>query len=1025
MKSLKAVTAVLLFFSLALLATAQISSRETGSIRGIVTDKDKAPIPGVSITLTSPALMGKATDVTRQDGAFRFVLLPPGEYTLVAELKGFQTIRQEKIDVRLGLTVTLNFALPDTRLEEEVTVVGAAPAVDVKASKTEIIMKADLLQNLPIGRNLASIIALTPGTVDSTNVKGSTAGGNTYQIDGLNANDPCQQQLNIPIEFNLMEEVEIMTGGMPAEVGTTSGGFINVITKSGGNRFSGVVQGFYTDKHMTRSVLPLDQLSALGLAKPNAPVYDWQGILGLGGPILKDRLWFYASARYARNKYGTAFVPFTDPYGTFYDTYDQKNWNWATFLKLTFQLSKSIRFALMGNVQKAFDNAGANGGLGWNIPFEVSQKDDPWANYALTGAMNWLIDKNTILELRGGYTNVDATILLTRPELTDTYYNYDYYTGEYFGTGYRGVNEWTGRPSWQASAHVIRFLDNVLGGDHEAKAGIEIQGGADSWAIWKNQPVEMYWYDGSPYYYDQVYGTNYWGDSFIGVNMYTPEKKGYMAQGNFLRVGGYIQDSFTIKKRLTINFGARYDNVRGWLPDIHHDQTGGIAFALGETYIAPYLDGFNPYAEFDMEGVKNIIKWDIITPRIGLTYDLFGNGKTALKLHYGMYSDNIWVSIFERIHPLRWNTYYFAWWDDNGDRLPSAPGEGGDQYEMYWSWGNPGGMLRENWITGVAPGIKSPYDNQFSAGIDHELFKSFRVGLSYIYKYKKNIIDDVLYDLDTGRYWYNPATSPGDGYWVPFTTTVPAVGTTFPATTVTMYFQSNDSPGNWIERVANVPEAFRKYSGVELTFEKRRANGWQLGGSLNLSKTWGNIQGGYGDIHATTSVGDNANWFVNSGGRTSEDRPVVIKLFGSFDIPLGILASFNYQYASGTPWARTVTVVPPEDWAAANNVIVSGGEQTVSLEINGARRYYGWQNLDIRLEKSFTLKHYGTIAFFADVFNVLGNHYYNLYQDPAGTWQPTDNNVSTGTYTISGTYKKIYSISQLTRRIRLSFRYSF
>jgi hypothetical protein len=1022
MRKAKVVLILVLFFSSVFTAGAQISSRETGSLKGVVTDTDGAPIPGVTLTLESPAMMGKATDVSRQDGAFRFILLPPGSYVILAELKGFQSVRQENIDIRLGLTVTLTIKMPVATISEELTVVGQAPVVDVKASTTEVLLKSDMLQNLPIGRNIESIIQLTPGTVDFSNVKGGTAGGNTYDIDGLNANDPCQQQPAIPINFNLMDEVEVVTGGMPAEIGTTSGGFVNVITKSGGNKFSGLVQFYYTDKNLTGSVLPQEQLTALGLGKPTAPVFDYDINGNFGGPILKDKLWFYASGRYARNQYTTSFIPYTDPFGHYYgNDFNQTAHNTTAFLKLTYQLSKSLKFSLMGNISKDYDNINWTS---WNIGMDFGQKDDPWANYAVTGAMNWIIDPNTFLEFRAGYADVDATIPLTRPELSDVTYNYDYYTGRYYGTGGRGANEWTGRPSTQVSAHLTRFLDNFLGGDHEVKAGVEVQTGADAWAIWKNNPLDVFWWNGSPYYWTAMYGDyirDWYGDGMIGMELFGPDKNGYKAEGKFIKLGFYLQDSFTIKNRLTINFGLRYDRANGWLPAIHHSQAGGWAYDLGQAVIYPVI-GFNPYAAFDMTGADNIINWNIVTPRIGLTYDLFGDGKTAVKIHYGMYGDNIWASIFERIHPLRWNTYYFNWWDDNGNGTPDSPLDG-DRYELWWTWGNPVSMLRENWLTGVAKNIKAPFDHQVIAGIDHELFKNFKVGLNYIYKVKKNIIDDVLFDLDSGQTWYNPNTSPGNKYWIPFTTTVPAVGSNFPAQTVTMYFMSKDAPANWILQVANVPEAFRKYSGLEFTFEKRMADGWQLGGSINYSKTWGNIGGTYGDIHATTTIANNANWFVNWGGRTTEDRPIVLKLFGSFDIPFGFLVSFYYQGASGTPWARGVTVQAPTAWAEANNVVQDS--YYVPLEISGTRRYYTWHNVDFRIEKEFKFGEAGKLGVFADVFNLLGQTYINVNEDPGGTWVPDDNNSSTGTYIIDGTFKQVTSVSQLTRTFRLSVRYSF
>lgn len=998
---------------------AQITSQETGSIRGTIVDNEDNPLPGVTVTVSGPALMGTASDVTRVNGTFRILLLPPGEYTLVAELPGFSTIKQEKIEVRLGSTVTVNLTMVPATIEEEVTVVGEAPVVDVKSSETQQIFKSELIQNLPIGRSLGSVVALTPGTVNSSNVKGGTAANNTYRIDGLNANDPCQQQLDIPIDFNLFEEVEVVTGGMPAEVGATSGAYVNVVTKAGGNEYSGMAQVYYTNESLNTVVLPKEQLNAYGLSEPTSAVYDYEFSGNFGGLIIKDKIWFYLNGRYAADKYHSAFIPFTSPYdGTFYDNYDRTGYSWGAFMKLTFQLSKSLKLSTMVNARQSFRNTRASG---WNMPFECHYKDDPWANYAGTAVLTWLIDSNTYLEVRGGYTKVDAMLSLVNPDLTTVPYMYDYYTGYYFGTGYR-PNEWTGRPKKQFSATLTRFVDNMLGGDHEIKGGLEVILGGDSWAVWKENPIWWPWYNGSPYYYRTLYGSRAWGDSWLGFAVFGTTKEGNMAQGEFLKYGGFIQDSITVKNRLTVNLGLRFDHVSGNIPEVYKNRTGGeIAYELGELYLRPVY-GINPYDEIRQEGIDGIIQWWTWDPRIGLTYDLFGDGKTALRLHLGRYSDNIYVSIFERVHPLRFHYYFFSWWDDNANGQPDKPGM--DSYAFIPSWGTPTGMLRENWRIGIGEGIKAPYDDQIILGIDHQLFKNLRVGLSYIYKEKKNIIDDVPYDIDTGEYWYNPNESPGNKYWVPFTTTVPGVGENFPATEVQMWFLSNDAPANWIYQVQNVPEAFRKYWGIEFTFEKRMADGWQLGGSINYSKTWGNIAGSYNDIHATSGAANDANWFVNNGGRTGEDRPIVIKLFGSFNLPYGILGSFYYQYSSGTPWARGVTIVPPSGWAAENNVDIHS-DYWVPLELQGERRYYDWQNLDIRLEKYFNIGDFGRLGCFVDVFNALGHHYVNVNQSPEGTWMPVDNNTDQGTYTLSGTYKKITGISGLTRTFQFSMRFSF
>jgi hypothetical protein len=236
---------------------------------------------------------------------------------------------------------------------------------------------------------------------------------------------------------------------------------------------------------------------------------------------------------------------------------------------------------------------------------------------------------------------------------------------------------------------------------------------------------------------------------------------------------------------------------------------------------------------------------------------------------------------------------------------------------------------------------------------------------------------------------------------------------------------TKDAP-EMLQILTNIPEAFRKYSGVDITFDKRFSKGWQLGGSVTISKAWGNIAGGYGNIWGYEGAGSSANWFVNQEGRQSDDRPLVIKLYGTFNLPYGILSSFYYQYYLGTPWQRAVTVYVPGEWADANNIDrVRAPSYYVNLETLGSRRYYARSNLDFRLEKTFGLGRIGKIGVYLDVFNLLGNSYVNVNQNPGGTWRPVDNNSAEGSYRASGSYKRITSITQLSRTFQLSLRYTF
>ncbi len=283
------------------------------------------------------------------------------------------------------------------------------------------------------------------------------------------------------------------------------------------------------------------------------------------------------------------------------------------------------------------------------------------------------------------------------------------------------------------------------------------------------------------------------------------------------------------------------------------------------------------------------------------------------------------------------------------------------------------------------------------------------------------MVDDAFYDFETGKYWFHP----DDGYWVPFTTTVLTMDQ-FPAQIVKMHFMKSNVP-EMLRELTDIPEAYRKYSGLDIAFQKRYSKGWRLRGSVNISKTWGNPLGYYDNIWGYSAAGKSADWFVNNKGRmTDADRPLLFKLYGIFNLPPGIFASFNFKLSSGTPWQRRVTVYVSQAWATANVLDLNrSSSYSVNTEPQASRRNYTYENGDFRQEKKFRMRKFGRLGAFLESYNLFGNYYVNISQDPGGTWRPTENNVRTGTYTPSANYKKITSVSNLPGVFRLSVRYEF
>jgi hypothetical protein len=1010
-KMKKTVVFALLAVSVLLSGLASAQQLQTGTIRGTVTEENGPPLPGVNVTAKGPKLIGQVTDVTNEAGLFRLPAIPPGTYTVTFELSGFQPVKRENVVVNVGMTVTLNIQMKQSTLLEEITVTAASPVVDIQNTKIVTQIDANMMMNLPMARSLTNLINMTPGTISSV-THGGTGISASYEVDGINVNDPSMNGRFVTVEYDAMEEVEIITGGLPAQVGNTGGSFVNVVTKSGGNTFDGVIQGYYNAEKLNEILFSDEQIKALGVGKPTFAIYNIQASGILGGPIIKDKLWFFLDAGLTRNKSLASFLP-TTILGKEYTQYTPYNTNYQGFGKVTAQVAKNLRAFVMVNYSRPYT---PYSGGGTYVTWEATQKrlDNNWA---FTANASWILSPNTFIDFRAAMADIYWDIR-SQPGTENNYAYSDGYTGYSWGNTGR-MDEPVWRNTKQASIRLTHFQDSFLGGDHEIKAGVEVQTGVDEWTWWRNNPISWSYYNGSPWYYRGLYGLSgphpTYGDGRLYIYVCGPEDSPNAVNGTEIRLGAFVQDSWTIRKRLTLNFGVRFDTYNGYMPESHKAVSAGIAPSIGrDLYESDPLVAFNPFGEITIPEWKDVMGWSPISPRFGATYDLFGDGRTAVKVAFSRYSEAMPVMYFQTVHPLRPVSYSFYWTDLNNNGVPDASGV--DKYVAYG--GSPLQMLESYYKQRIQPGIKAPMYNEYVASINHELFRNFNLGLQYIYHEKRDTVSAILYDSVSGRFWNTYENAPE--WWIPFTTTVPAAGS-FPAQTVTMYFMSNNAPAQ-ITCFANVPEAKRNYKALELSFNKRYADGWQLGGSVVWSRTKGNNTDDYGSVWGYSGAYSSANWFVNRYGLIGSDRPLVIKLYGTFRLPFNFITSFYWTYFSGSPWQRTVTVYPPSGWMAANNA--QGLSYGVNLEPSGTRRNPSTSNLDFRLEKEFRLGSLGRLGLFVEVFNLLGNTYVSVSMNPGGTWRPTDANVATGTYTVSSTFGKVTSVSGV-RTYRISGRFSF
>jgi hypothetical protein len=975
MKTLRTILFVVL--SLALISSLYAQLGQTGSIRGKVSDDQKVPLPGVTITVTSPALMGKQSTVSARDGTFKFPpILHPGTYTVVAELEGFNTVKREGVIVRVGMNVDLTIEMAPAKITEEIKVVAPSPIVDITSSKVNQNVTAEIIKTLPVSdREVWTLVSTTAaGVLGRAQIHGESRQAYMLKADGIPANSSEYNTPETRVDMDTIEEVEFITGAVDSDQYGTRSGYLNVITKSGGNDFHGSAQLYYTGKK-SQQILPSDeQLSALGLSKPVFYKYYYDTSGTLGGRIIRDKLWFFTSFKYVSNRQAAGFSPTTIA-GTKYESYDQIETKPFCFGKLTFQPSKAIKFfsifSYVKDTQKYYRSY-------WYWTASANFNNIP-TQYTSSNGLTWILNPNTFLDVRAGFytqpwRGTYTPEAVPGPHFIDSYTRY-----EWGNRGRDGALEYTWEQNRIVAVNLVRYQDDFLGGDHELRVGAEWAGIHGEWGYWRENPIDWYYYNGNPYYYRGLYGLTdphpLYGDGRLDFAIYGVKRGDSQRVGYGNRIGVYVQDSMKIWDRLTISLGLRYDKMWTYLTPQVKKSAGGIAPAIGEYYFDPAF-GINPFKELSFEGWKNPYPFRGLAPTIGVTYDLFGNGKTALKLHYGTYFDPVSTGIWTDLVPYTNVSYTLYWWDLNLNGQPDEPPI--DKYEIP-AGTNPLTLLSTEFKKQIDPHLKNPYTREIIAQIESELLPNFKLGLAYIYRDRKNITASLNYDSATGTYWNLLEQHPE--WWVPFTTTVPGY-LNFPAREVTVYYRTLTAPLNF-GVLTNVPQQKYHYHGIELTFDKRMSKGWSLGGNISYSYQW------------STGSFLNPNNRVNAEAR--QGRPWWGKLYGTFNAPLGFVMSFIYTHIEGTYWGRTVSISAPTAWINANQVVK--GSISVNVEPPDTDRNPATDNCDFRIEKVFQISNVGRVGLFVDVLNLFGSIYPDIIQNPGGTWKPVDNNSSQGTYT--------------------------
>lgn len=922
----------LCMFTLLLLLFASgfaFAQRLTGKIVGEVTEEDGTPLPGVTVELSSPSLLGGVrAQVTTEKGSYLFLNLPPGNYRLVFKVEGFQTIVRENIRVSVDSTVTENIMLKQSALEETVTVTAGAPIIDLKKSGVTTNFGKELLEQLPSGRfTFFDVIKQAPGMIqagqdsDRTVAFGSNYESNAYQLDGVDFSNPDVGSAWHWVNPEIFSEVETSGIGSPAEYGNFTGAVINVVTKSGGNTFEGSINYYGQFQGLTSDNNPLDKKfdyapykdkayeEVLGI--PREEIYSYHRDVfydlsfNLGGPVIKDRFWFFAS--YAKIK---------DSYTTWLSS-PEDLWPYRgdkAFLKLSFQISSKHR--LVGSFYYEY----------FNIPDPVTPLYEKEATAAEIGHAptwnihyTWLFSNNAYLELKyGGYWSDDNYLPLYSDLNTPGWYDGT--------TGISSKGVWW---PWyyevsrhQAHANLSYFAEDFLGGDHDFKVGIQYnRGTADTYGG----------YAGGRAYYTYTY--EYYGYQYNYIYMYEQDVFSYGGVTN--SIGVFVDDSWKIGDRLTINLGARFDHSRATMPPF------------------PVYDKWTKTGERTKE-LKDIIKWTTVSPRIGVAFQLTPDQKTLLKASYGRY--------YDALHMANWN-----WPGPNvTDWAMYYKLEGEDEWTLLDFI--PGGMAYT-----LDPDLRNPYSDQFSIGLERELMPNLSISATYIYKTEKDLIG---WEDRGGTYERVNMVSPDNEQ-------------------IYSVWNLVGDPSDrdfWITQPSRFGEKFEQtYKAFMFAINKRYSDNWQLQTSLMWSKAEGlnntaHTLGQQAMLWYTGYYGRDPNDLINARGLRNQDRTWVFKLSTSYSFPWGILASVNYIYQTGRAIPTFVRIYPDQ---GTREILAAPRGEELPTGMEGKKRFDPWQMLDFRLQKSFDIYKTAKLFVLFDAFNVLNqstitDYPYNFWYSHAG-----------------------------------------
>lgn len=920
----------LLAWVLVLLASASGYAQQTGEIFGRVVDTSGAVLPGATVTVASPVLLQPRIVVSSETGTYRVPELPIGTYTVTFELTGFRTIQRTDVRITIGFRAAINAEMELSSIQETVTVTGESPLIDTKETGTKTSFDLETLQNIPSARDPWVMLERTPGiTMDRQNVggsqsgqqssyisRGASTGNNKWSIDGVDITDMSATGASpMYYDFDMLEEMQVSTGG--SDVTQQTGGVgINLVTKSGTDRFRGSGRFYITDeKFQADNVSDEARADGAGAGNPIQNIRDYG--FEVGGPIAKGKAWYWGSYGTQDIKVGVVGFYKTDAVcgpprptdtktlreclNTDLTTLNNYNWKvqWSPFTnnKLTFQntWAEKVRNARDVSVTRPIETSyrqkavssdfGAFGWITGPSPFYKASDQHVVSDRWLVDAMWSHLGNNFALDFH------EDSLRDVQPRLETT-------TGTW-GRSYQASSFL--RPTNSFDVTSSYFLPGVLGGDHAFKFGYR-------WRTANSKSLNHFGGNAVARYTNGVPNS---ADLYRDGN----------SQSHLDTHALYVQDSYT-RNRLTINLGFRFDR---------QDDFASAADVAANPIVPVQL----PAVSFS--GADAGVTWNDFSPRLGVTYDFKGDGRSILSASYAAYYGQMGPGqLSSQLAATGAVFVRYPWTDTNGDGFVQA-GELNTATILTRSNAyDPANPANSRGAGAVNANVKNDRTREIIVGFDRQLSSVMAVGGSYIWR---------KYD----RFFWNDRLNWTSANYraVTFAPTGCPAGAR--CETITYYEPSTALPSAY--EYSNVPDRWRNFNGVELTFAKRMSDHWSFNASYaynNAVDVW-DSPAAYEDPTCTVGGCPGEQIYAPEAGGSGIDNVFIngkwlVKASGVYQLPYSFNVSASWQARQGYPFPQAIRTP---------NRANSGGQADVNLDPLGDSRHPNFQQFDVRVDRRF------------------------------------------------------------------------